>query len=170
MPPTPPAPVTDIIRLNVGQVAAGLRLWADAGPRTGEAGVELVIATGWLHRPGFRRHALRVQEDDPLRIGIDWPAAVHHAEAVEADAVDAALLRLAASLAGHSSGEPLGQLLAGLDRAAGALVVRALANAVGLEYSRPLSGKHLAPGRLAVTLRDAARPPRPQPEPPAWPL
>ena len=58
MPPTTPAPRTDITRLNSGQVAAGLRLWADAGPRTAEAGVELLIATGWLHRAGCRHAAL----------------------------------------------------------------------------------------------------------------
>lgn len=154
--------------MSHGELAVALRWWSDGDLPT-EAAVELLIAHGvWLHRPDFRTAALRPVPGDASAAAVDWPAALAHADDVEASVEEVAVLRVAVALAGHGT-TPLRALLAPLSRPAAAHVVRAVAHAVGLEYYRAGTTPPLGPAVLRPIVPRPGRPTSsgPAPTPPA---
>ena len=97
-----------------------------------EAAVDLLIAHHtWLRRRDFRRAALRVSDDGPELIGVDWTAARDLTERAPASRSELAMLTIAARLAGQDHPCDLGDVLTGLDQTNTAIVLHAIAHSVG---------------------------------------
>lgn len=118
--------------LTPDQLAHLLRQWA-AGSRADEAAIELLVAHGtWLHRSDFLARCVDYDHDGTHPVAwIDWDAVVPWiADGTACSASEARVLCLAAELAGIDSGQPLADLLSGLDDRNSAVVVDAIAHAL----------------------------------------
>ena len=130
----------DTQALSEPALAQMLRTWAD-GVHSAEAAVNLVInANLWLHRPDFRRDCI-VAVSDGVAMGgrapmatINWHAASRYAEQGTASRSQTAMLRLACSVAGVSTGS-LRDLTAALDPANTAKLIDAIAHRGGWHVS-----------------------------------
>jgi hypothetical protein len=121
--------------LPAGELAAHLRHQA-AGYYHHEAAAELVIAHDvWLHRPDFLDALVVAVPADgygPATAFIEWDDVVDFLDECPCSASEAAVLRLAASIAGAPVGGALGDLVTGLDTRNIGLVLDAVAHANGL--------------------------------------
>jgi hypothetical protein len=128
----------DPTTLTVEELAPMLRAWA-VGIYAGEAAVELLIAhDSWLRRRDFLSTLVDAVVDGwgpegvivPMA-SIDWDRVEAFLATAPASSSEAAILRLAASLAGATNTTPLRDLTGGLDDANAALVLDALAHRYG---------------------------------------
>jgi hypothetical protein len=126
--------------LALNALVAGLEATAASTP-TDEAAVALLVAHDhWLHRPDFVDCLVMTDRErcSPPVAWIYW----HEVPAFLADAPcsssEAAVLRIAASLAGHDPQRPLAELLSGLDDTNAAHVADALAHVLTRGGRRPL--------------------------------
>jgi hypothetical protein len=103
------------------------------GLYTSEAGVALVVAhRHWLTRQDFVDALVVDDDEDGSMAWIEWDDVVDFLEDHPASSGEAALLLIAASLAGARVGEPLGHLVSKLDLSNLELVLDAVAHANGL--------------------------------------
>ena len=125
---------------NGPALADGLRTWA-TGSYCAEAAVNLLVVHGtWLSRPEFQRQAVWIDAADGgcgdatrTVVGIDWGAAADVLASAPASASERRVLALAIGLAdGDAHPVDLGDALCSLDRRNTALVLRAVAHAVGV--------------------------------------
>jgi hypothetical protein len=150
--------VTDIdpTTLTPAQLEPMLRAWA-AGLYPSEAAVELLIAQGaWLQRRDFLATLVDAVEDGwgprgqvvPMA-SIDWERVEGFLAQAPSSSGEAALLRLAASLAGATGGPSLLAMTASMDEANAGRVLEALAHRFGWHergITRTVSGT-FEPGR-----------------------
>jgi hypothetical protein len=117
--------------LGDGELAEALRA-AAAGGDPATASVELLIGQGgWLRRDDFRK-LTSVQpgfSDGRLLAVIDWDAVL--GAHLSASSGEAQVLAIAAELAGTDSGQPLADLVCGLDDRNLLRVLRAITRAHG---------------------------------------
>jgi hypothetical protein len=124
--------------LSFDDLAEALRAQA-RGAYAPEASVELLIDHGtWLRRNDFiRRVDLQPTFDHcALMASVDWDAV--HAANLVASSSEEQILAIASELAGHDTGQPLDQLLCGLDETNVLRVVRAVVHAAGKQDLRLL--------------------------------
>jgi hypothetical protein len=102
------------------------------GAYRAEAGVLLVLAHDrWLRRQDFTDCCVHVSDDGSMAF-IEWDDVVDFLDECPCSSSEAAVLKLAASLAGAHVGGSLGELVTGLDAQNLALVLDAVAHANGL--------------------------------------
>lgn len=137
--------MTDIdpTTLTPAQLEPMLRAWA-AGLYPSEAAVELLIAHGaWLRRRDFLASLVDAVDDGwgprgqvvPMA-SIDWERVEGFLAQAPASSSEAALLRLAASLAGAVGGSSLLAMTSSLDEANAGWVLEALAHRFGWHEHR----------------------------------
>ena len=107
------SPVTT---LTPDQLAALLRASA-AGFYADEAAVQLICGhRSLLGRADFVTGCIEYDHDGKApSVCIDWSAVVEFSDHPPLSGSEARILRLAAELAGHASGQPLAELLSSLD-------------------------------------------------------
>lgn len=126
----------DPTTLTPDQLTAMLRAWA-SGLYSDEAATDLLIAHRvWLTRLDFLTTCVDAIDDGWTRDGttpmasIDWDRAAHVADQASCSTSEAAVLRLAASLAGTGTGS-LADLARGLDATNTARLLDAIAHSAG---------------------------------------
>lgn len=118
--------------LALDTLVAGLDATARSTP-TDEAAVRLLVAHDhWLHRADFVDSLVMADRERcrPPVVWIYWHAVAEFVDLAPCSTSEAAVLRIAASLAGVDTRRPLSELLAGLDDTNAALVADALAHAL----------------------------------------
>jgi hypothetical protein len=117
--------------LTPNQLAALLRATAE-GHYAHEAATQLVYRhRSLLTRADFLVACVEYDHDSTAPVAwIDWTAVVDFAAHGPLSGSEARILRLAAELAGHDTGQPLDELFASLDDANARLVLDAIAHAL----------------------------------------
>ena len=128
----------DAARLTPEQLAPMLRAWA-AGILASQAAIELLIRHDvWLRRPDFRAALVDAVTDgwgpggtiQPLA-AVDWDGVETYLDTAICSRSDAAVLRLAASLAGVTVQDSLLAMTSSLDDVNATLILDALAHRFG---------------------------------------
>jgi hypothetical protein len=117
--------------LTPEQLAHLLRQEA-AGYYTTEAAAQLLTGhRSWLTRPDFLAACVDYDHDGATPVAwVQWSAVPAFVDQAPCSSSEARILRLAAELAGIDTGEPLAELLAGLDDHNSRLVADAIAHAL----------------------------------------
>jgi hypothetical protein len=116
--------------LTTDQLAALLRASA-AGFYADEAAAQLVCGhRSLLSRADFRAACVEYDHDGTTVAWIDWSAVVDFARQGPVSGSEVRILRLAAELAGHDTGQPLAELIACLDDGNARLVLDAIVHAI----------------------------------------
>ena len=106
----------------------GELLLADTdGTYTAQAAVRLLVEhETWLHRPDFVTACVNYDHHGQPVAWVDWPAVPAFADRAPCSTSEAAVLRLAAELAGMATHRPLDELLTGYDDHNARIVLAAL--------------------------------------------
>jgi hypothetical protein len=122
-----------VTTLTPDQLAQLLRQDA-AGYYASEAAAQLLCDHGsWLRRSDFVAACLDYDHDGTTAAAwVHWAAVPAFVDAAPCSSSEGRVLRLAAELAGIDSGQPLGDLLSGLDDRNSQIVVDAVAHALHL--------------------------------------
>jgi hypothetical protein len=126
-----------VTTLTPDQLAQLLDAWA-AGSYPDEAAAQLLGRHGsWLRRADFLAACVNYDHHGTTPVAwIDWPAVPVFLDRAACSSSETRMLRLAAELAGHDTGQPLADLLANLDDRNARIVADAIAHALRLEARR----------------------------------